>query len=202
MLTCIILLYFDEVPENIKPLLAYKPRATCHARWSPFIDFCHLDDYQKSKLIRRISVYTPSFLLIHLKPSAAEDSRITIFQRDFLLAYREIDSELADAVLKYFYEYAVQWMSPVNVALSVFAEVSPYSIEAVKTSHYPDSVDVRKLLQGRKAGLRDFFTSESRTAPSIVSPEVPVAHWKSIENNKSYWKVDRQTKRCRSKYNS
>ena len=70
-----------------------------------------------------------------------------------------------------------------NVALSVFAEVSLYSIEAVKTSHYPDYVDTRKLLQGRKAGIRDFFTSESRTAPCIVYSEVPVAHWKSIENN-------------------
>ena len=39
-------------------------------------------------------------------------------------------------------------MSPVNAALSVFAEVSPYSIEAVETSHYLDSVVARKLLQG------------------------------------------------------
>ena len=100
-----------------------------------------------------------------------------------MLAHREIDSELADAVLKYFYEHAVQWVSPENVALSVFSEVSPYSIEAVKTSHYPDSIDDRKLLQGRKAGLRYFFTSESRTAPCIVCFQVPVAHWKSIENN-------------------
>ena len=74
-------------------------------------------------------------------------------------------------------------MSPVNVTLSVLAEVSPYSIEAVKTSHYPHSVDARKLLQGQKAGLRDFFTSESRTAPCIVCFEVPVGHWKSIKNN-------------------
>ena len=59
----------------------------------------------------------PSFLLIHLKPSAAEGPRITLFQRDLLLAYSEIDSKLADVVLKYFYEHAVQWMSPVNVAL-------------------------------------------------------------------------------------
>ena len=124
----------------------------------------------------------PSFLLIHLKPPAAESPRITLFPRDLSVAYRESDSELA-GVLKYFYEHAVQWMSPVNVALSVFAEVSPYSIEAVKTSHYPDSVDARKLLQGRKAGLRDFFTSESKTAPCIVCFEVPVAHWKCIENN-------------------
>ena len=128
---------------------------------SPFIDFCHLDDYQKLKLIRQISyiisVYVPSFLLVYLKPSAAEGPRITLFQRDLLLAYREIDSDLADVVLQYFYEHTVQWMSPVNVALSVFAEISPYSIEAVKTSHYPDSTDARKLLQGRKAGLKRFF---------------------------------------------
>ena len=137
---------------------------------SSFIDFCHLDYYQKSKLIRlisyTISVYVPSFLLIHLKPSAAEGQRITLFQRDLLLAYREIDSELAD-VLKYFYEHAVQWMSPVYVALSVFAEVSPYSIKAVKTSHCPHSVDARKLLQGRKAGLRDF--SQVRAEPLLAS---------------------------------
>ena len=88
----------------------------------------------------------PSYLLIHLKPSAAVGPRITLFQCDLLLGYREIDSELADVFLKYFYEHAVQWMLPVNVALSAFAEVSPYFIEAVKTSHYPDSVDARKLL--------------------------------------------------------
>ena len=124
----------------------------------------------------------PSFLLIHLKPSATEGPRITLFQRDLLLAYREIDSGLAD-VMKYFYEHAGQWMSPVNVALSVFSEVSTYSIEAVKTYHNPDFVDARKLLQGRKAGLRDYFTSESRTASCIVCSKVPIAYWKSIKNN-------------------
>ena len=165
-LSCYILM---EVPENMKLLLTYKQEATCHARWittaSAYLrllifDICHLHDYQKSKLIWLISyilsVCVPSFLLIPLKLSAAEDPRITLFQRD-LLAHREIDSELVDVVLKYFYEHAVQWMSPVNIAFGVFAEVSPYSIEAVKTSHYPDFVDARKLLQGRKAGLKDFF---------------------------------------------
>ena len=58
-------------------------------------------------------------------------------------------------------------MSPVNVVLSVFAEVSPYSIEAVKISHYTDSVDARKLLQGRKAGLRDFL--QVRAEPLLAS---------------------------------
>ena len=139
--------------------MTYKQEATRNARWittaSAYLrllifDICYLDDYQKSKLIRLILyiilAYVPSFLLIHLKLLAAEGQRITLFQPDLLLAYREIDSELADVVLKYLYEHAVQWMLPVNVVLNVFAEVSPYSIEAVKTSHYPDSVDARKLL--------------------------------------------------------
>ena len=104
-----------EVPENMKPLLAYKQEATCHARWittaSAYLqllifDIGHLDDYQKSKLIRIISyiisVYVPSFLLIHLKPSEAEGPRITLFQRELLLAYHEIDFQLTDVVLKYF----------------------------------------------------------------------------------------------------
>ena len=187
-----------EVSENVKPLLAYQQETTCHPRritaTSAYLRLLifdiysyHLDDHQKSKLIWLISyiisIYVPSFFPIHLKPSAAEGPIIILFQRDHFLAYREIDSEQADVVLKYFYEHAAQWMSPVNVALSVFAEVSPYSIEAVKTSHYPDSVDAQKLLQGRKAGLRDFFTSETRTALCIVCCAIPVAHWKSIKNN-------------------
>ena len=117
----------------------------------------------------------PSFLLIHLNSLEAEGPRITLFQRDLLLAYPKIDSKLSDVVLKYFYEHAVQWMSPVNIALSVFAEVSPY-FQNLLTSHYPDFVDARKLLQGQKAGLRDFLASESRTASCIVCSEVPVAH--------------------------
>ena len=164
-------------------LLAYKQEPTCHARLittaSTYLrllifDISHLDDYQKSKLINLISyiisVYVPSFLLIYLKPSAAEGSRIIFFQHDLLLAYREIDSELADVVLKYFYERAVQRMLPVNVALSVFKEASPYSIEAVKTSHYPDSIHARKLLQGRKAGLRYFLQVREEPLLALYAP--------------------------------
>ena len=159
--------------------MVYKQEATCHAKWittaSTYLrllicDICHLDDCRKSNFIRLIwciiSVYVPSFLLIHLKPSAGEGPRITLFQHDFLLANREIDSELA-GILKFFYEHAVQWMSPVTVALCVFAEVSPYSIEAVKTSHHPGSVDARKLLQGRKAGPTDFL--QVRAEPLLAS---------------------------------
>ena len=49
-------------------------------------------------------------------------------------------------------------MTPINVALSVYAEVPPYAVEAVQTAYFPDSVDARKLLKERKASLKDFFT--------------------------------------------
>ena len=68
-----------DVPENMKSLLAYKQEATCHTRWITtasgylrllIFDVCHLDDAQKSKLIRLISyivsIYVPSFLPIHI----------------------------------------------------------------------------------------------------------------------------------------
>ena len=107
-----------ELPENMKPLLSYKQEATCHARWLTtasgylrllIFNVCRLDESQRTKLIRLISyivsVYVPSFVMIHLKPSAAEGQGITRFQRDLLLAYCEIDSELAEVALKYFYDH-------------------------------------------------------------------------------------------------
>ena len=36
----------------------------------------------------------PSFFIIHLKPSVAEGPEITLFQRNLLHAYRDIDRNL------------------------------------------------------------------------------------------------------------
>ena len=168
-MTCACLLnlaLLEELPENMKPLLTYEQEAACHARWvttaSGYVcllifNVGQLDDQQKSKLIGLISyivsVYVPSFLLIHLKPCAAKGPEITLFQHNLLFACREIDSELADLALKYFYEQAIQWLTPINIALGVFAEVPPYPIDAVKTGQFPDTVDVRKLLKEQKTGL-------------------------------------------------
>ena len=74
-------------------------------------------------------------------------------------------------------------MTPINVALSVYVEVPPYSVEAVQTGYFPDSVDARKLLEERKASLKDFFTLESKAAACILCSEVPIAHWRNIDNN-------------------
>ena len=53
-----------------------------------------------------VSVYVPSFFCIHLKPSVAEGPGIVLFQRNLLLAYHQIDSEIAEVALKYFYKHA------------------------------------------------------------------------------------------------
>ena len=86
-----------------------------------------------------------------MKPSAAEGPGIALFQRNLVLARNEIDWELAEVALKYFYDHAQQWVTPINAALSVYAEVPPHCVEVVQTGHFPDSVDARKLLLERRA---------------------------------------------------
>ena len=55
-----------------------------------------------------VSVYVLSFLQNQLKPLAAERPRIILFQRNLVLAYRKISSELAEIALKYFYNHNLQ----------------------------------------------------------------------------------------------
>ena len=192
-LSCYLLV---ELPENIKPLLAYKQEATCHARWlttaSGYLrllvfNVCRLDVGERTKLIRFISyivsVYVPSFVMIHLKRSAAEGPGFTLFQRDLLFVYKEIDSELAEVALKYFYDHAQQWVTPINAALSVYAEVPSYSVEAVQTSQFSDLVDAQNLLKERRTSLKDFFTLGSNAAACILCSEIPKAHWRNIDSN-------------------
>ena len=72
--------------------------------------------------------------MIHLNPRACDGRYLTLFQRDLLLAHEEVDSGVADVVLKYFVEHCSQWMSPENVALSLHSDSPPMSFDAAKTS--------------------------------------------------------------------
>ena len=92
-----------------------------------------------------------------------------MFQKNILHAYRDIDPELAEVALKYFYEPAVQWLLPFNIVLSVFAEVPPYSDEAVTTGSFSQSVDISMLIRDRKTNLKSFFINETKIAPCITS---------------------------------
>ena len=75
--------------------------------------FGKLDNDQKFKLRRIVSyivsVYTPSFLKIHLKPSAAEGPGNTLFQRHLLFAYRKIDVKIENLPSKTFLARIRKW---------------------------------------------------------------------------------------------
>ena len=138
-----------DVPDNLKYLLEYSQEEISHSRWittaSGYLRLLifGLGSFgvdQKNKKLFKISsyiicVYVPSFMLIHLKPTASEGPFLTLFRRDILSAYRDIDPEIADVALKYFLKHATCCLSPKNVALSVYGETPPYSVEAVKVLH-------------------------------------------------------------------
>ena len=90
-----------------------------------------------------------------------------LFTRDSLLAYKEVDLPVFEAIWKHFVQHASQWLSPKNIALSVHAEVPPYTIDAVKEMTFPKNVDIQRALLKRKQ-LRDFFTEESKFPPCIA----------------------------------
>ena len=54
--------------------------------------------------------------MIHLNPKASEGPRLTLFQRNFLLAHEVIDPRLYEVVNRYFIQHALSWLSPHNVA--------------------------------------------------------------------------------------
>ena len=96
-----------------------------------------------------VCVYLPAFLAIHLKSSAAEGPSVVLFTKDLPLAYKEVDLPVFEAIWKHFVQYASQRLSPKNIASSVHAEVSPYTIDAVKEKAFPKNVDIQQALLKR-----------------------------------------------------
>ena len=140
--------------RKIINFLAYRQESISRSRWITTANgylrlllfyYDKLNRHQQTTLKRLVSyivsVYVPSFIMMHLKPQAAEGPQLTLFRRDLLNSYQEIDKEIADVVFKYFLDHAVHWLSPKNVSLSVFSEVPPYCMEAVKTASFPDVVN-------------------------------------------------------------
>ena len=192
-LACYIVM---DVPDNLKHLLEYKQEEISHARWvttangylrAVIFGAGQITPDQRARLIKIasyiLSAYIPSFFEIHLKPSAAQGPSITLFQRDLLFAWREIEPELVDVLWKYYVKHASQWLSPKNVAWSVHANVPPYSIEAVKTGSLPPQVNIETCLTNRSSNLKHFFTTQSKEAPCISLNQVSSQFWKTVENN-------------------
>ena len=150
-----------NVPDNLKYLLKYRQEEISHSRWittaSGYLRLLifGLGNFGVEKKILFkifsyiICVYVPSFMLIHLKPTASEGPFLALFQRDIFSAYRDIDPEIADVALKYFSKHATCWLSPKNVTLRVYGKSPPYSVEAVKVFMLPDTVDIESHLKDR-----------------------------------------------------
>ena len=47
----------------------------------------------------------------------------------------------------------------VNIALCVNAQVLQYTVEAVKTGSFPDSLHARSLLKDQRTNFRNIFTT-------------------------------------------
>ena len=185
-----------DVLDNLKHLLEYKQEEISYARWittangflrAVIFGAGQITPDQRARLIKIasyiLSVYIPSFFEIHLKLSAAQGPSITLFQRDFLFAWREIELELVDVLWKYYVKHASQWLSPKNVALSVHANEPTYSIEAVKAGSQPPQVNIETCLMNRSSNLKHFFTTQSKEPPCISLNQVSSQFWKTVENN-------------------
>ena len=94
---------FMDIPANLKSLLWYKQEDISHFRWlttaNDYLQMLlfHSSDLttvEKTKLLRLVShivsVYLPSLLMTHLKPQACEGPFVTVFQRDLLLALKQL----------------------------------------------------------------------------------------------------------------
>ena len=91
-----------------------------------------LFDAEKRNRLKRIvifiaSVYAPKFLSVHLKPRAFDGPENAIFLRDLLLFFNQQDQTLGcEAIKRCFLKHATAWLSPTNVAVSVFCDNLPF----------------------------------------------------------------------------
>ena len=72
---------------------------------------------------------------------------LALFQRDFLRAYEVIDPRLCEVVNRYFIQHALSWLSPYNVAQSLYSENPSFTKEVLTLlSSLPEEVSVENLL--------------------------------------------------------
>ena len=111
--------------------------------------------------------------MTHLKPHACEDPFVTLFQRDLLLAFKAVDSDVWKVVNWYFLQHAKSWLLPHNIASSVYSENPPMT-KKVLTSFIllPEEVATKDLLLTRRAKLKDFlsFSVKPRNASRLIQP--------------------------------
>ena len=167
ILTCSL---FMDVPDQLQLLLFYKQETTRHSRWiTTASGYIRLFLFQEHDLsagdmdnLKRIlsyiaSVYVPSFMMIHVRRAICDGPFITLFQRDLLLSFEELDNTVCQIVMKYYLKHASNWICGKNVALSLYSDNPPLAVDAVKNSNSlpsPGSVDQSVLLLKRSSTRR------------------------------------------------
>ena len=185
---------FMDVPNSLKPLLMYKQETVCHSRWittaSGYLQFLSFrqamrrgyDQTDTDSFLRRVCVCPKS--MIHFKPKACDGPFLNLFQKDLVLVYQKSDEQVANMVFKYFVEHGSQWLSLKNVALGLFSDIPPLSLETEDFIVVACCYRYSCSDECRAARLKNFFTTQSQSAPRVTySDIIPAILWKSIDNN-------------------
>ena len=122
MLTGFVLSAFYGYTSQSQSLLWYKQGEISHFRCLTtangylrmlLLHSSNLTTVEKTKLSRLmsfiVSVYLQSFLMTHRKSHACEGPFVTLFQRDLLLAFEAVDSNVCKIVNRYFLQHANSW---------------------------------------------------------------------------------------------
>ena len=122
--------------------------------------------------------------MIHLNQKSCESPRLTLFQRDFLLAYEVIDPKLYEVVNRYFIQVAFSWLLTHYIALRLYSKNPPFTKKALTSlSSLPEEVSVENLLLTITGGTarKHFFTVDSKSAPCVLFGSTEF--WKCIDNH-------------------
>ena len=75
---------------------------------------------------------------------------MTLFQRGLLLAFKAVDSDICKVVNRYFLQHVKSWLSPHNIALSVYSKKPPMTKEVLTSlTSLPEEVAIEDLLLTR-----------------------------------------------------
>ena len=162
VLTCAT---FRDIPPNLKKYLFYAQEVIFHARWMTkangylrillFSRFTlDLDQLKTLQSICKfiIDVYTPMFTSIFTHPSVVDGPKLTLLNRDLLLAS---EPEIAEPAWPSFLRHGSLWVSPKNVALASLSDEPPVLPSNVrKMLHCPSILNrLRTCCWGKRSYL-------------------------------------------------
>ena len=87
-------------------------------------DVCQLDEDQRRKLLKLLSEIVSVNVPFSnpFKTFCRGTKNYAVSKKTFICLSRELYQDIAKVALKYFYDHAMHWLTPINVALNVFAK--------------------------------------------------------------------------------